>query len=475
MKQCLNNMDTSETPTPSASGTDGGPPKLSDLIKTNNDERNQWTEVRAKRPYSNGEPRTSKIRKSDNQPKTSNRFESRSDSEHEEDKDEENHANTTTTKKKPLPPIVIYGKTTDLKAFVTMLDSKVKNGFYIKNSVNNTNLFVYDKTDWNEMKNFFQNEKVRFHTYTLKEEKKHSFVLYGLEAPAPSPPNTDDYILKEIEDELVTKFGIKDAKCIRMKTKKNALFMILTAQDVSLKTLTTQVRFLHHTRISWDRLRNSKRIIQCHRCQRWGHATANCGAETRCLKCAENHWTRECSKPLDEAATCVNCKGPHPANNVECPVYIKHLENTQKQTNDPNGRRRYTDAPTPMHNAWTRNERFDAHQRPTTSEPARKPLSQQLEDAREFPRLQQTTQGIPLSTRQQTNTHSQETTHLQGGNTQIFNELIKEMHTLNSLVNMNELLRATRDLNEKLRNCHSGMDKVIAFQQFSATIESYNI
>ncbi|GBP39233.1 hypothetical protein EVAR_22637_1 [Eumeta japonica] len=35
---------------------------------------------------------------------------------------------------------------------------------------------------------------------------------------------------------------------------------------------------------------------QCHRCQLYGHAAANCHADPRCVKCLVPHWTRECPR-----------------------------------------------------------------------------------------------------------------------------------------------------------------------------------
>jgi len=44
------------------------------------------------------------------------------------------------------------------------------------------------------------------------------------------------------------------------------------------------------------------------------------------VKCAGNHWTKECKKPIDTKPTCANCGGEHPANYKGCPVYKKKQE-----------------------------------------------------------------------------------------------------------------------------------------------------
>ncbi|CAG5041693.1 unnamed protein product [Parnassius apollo] len=47
---------------------------------------------------------------------------------------------------------------------------------------------------------------------------------------------------------------------------------------------------------------------QCHRCQLYGHAAANCSAPPRCVKCLEPHNTKECPGP----------KMPNPRPLVSC-------------------------------------------------------------------------------------------------------------------------------------------------------------
>lgn len=52
-------------------------------------------------------------------------------------------------------------------------------------------------------------------------------------------------------------------------------------------------------------------IIQCRKCQLFGHPQKNCHADYRCMKCASNHSTHLCEKSNTTAATCANCGGEH--------------------------------------------------------------------------------------------------------------------------------------------------------------------
>ncbi|GBP80885.1 Nucleic-acid-binding protein from transposon X-element [Eumeta japonica] len=66
---------------------------------------------------------------------------------------------------------------------------------------------------------------------------------------------------------------------------------------------------------------------QCHRCQLYGHAAANCHADPRCVKCLIPHWTRECPRTREsgEKPSCVNCLQQHTANYRGCPKAPKFI------------------------------------------------------------------------------------------------------------------------------------------------------
>jgi hypothetical protein len=68
---------------------------------------------------------------------------------------------------------------------------------------------------------------------------------------------------------------------------------------------------------------------QCQRCQDFGHGQATCKKQPRCQLCAESHETRDhkcaiCTTPVKGKVCahtiykCVNCGGPHRANNPDC-------------------------------------------------------------------------------------------------------------------------------------------------------------
>ena len=236
-----------------------------------------------------------------------------------------------------------------------------------------------------------------------------------------------------------------------------------------------------YTKIKWERHENRKLITQCHRCQHFGHATSNCFREPRCVKCEEAHLTKDCTKDENTAATCCNCKGKHPANYRNCPVYLKKLEiiakrNTRIQqilTGEPAAPEAFTPAPPPATNPWTSGAAV--HSRG----PDFPPLPPPLQSRRQRPQTQTAERrpdsGLnpPLNNQVTVQAPSAPAMN-QNLNLNIFSELTSEMNQLNSMINLNNLLMFVKDLIKNLMSCPPDDKGLVAFT-FIQNIKSYNI
>lgn len=244
----------------------------------------------------------SQVKKSTNIP-TSNRFEPLTDLENEKDAPE------ASSKKKP-PPIIIPGKTLAGSIGTTLLANGYKDQ-HINFTTNNINIYVHNYTDHKKIKTLLNNRGIQFYTHTPANERTHAFVLRGLDCD-PDP--------NDIQEELVHRYDLEVIRVSKMITTRCPLFLVITQNNITQKQL-EKINIINYTKVSWERHQNKKIIIQCYRCQRWGHATANCQMNAKCLKCVGDHHTRECKKPDTTPATCVNCGEDHPANSIECRVY----------------------------------------------------------------------------------------------------------------------------------------------------------
>jgi hypothetical protein len=64
------------------------------------------------------------------------------------------------------------------------------------------------------------------------------------------------------------------------------------------------------------------KVIQCYKCQEFGHISKICKKENKCLHCAGNHRSIECTlKKSTSQFKCANCSGNHKANSPTCQKY----------------------------------------------------------------------------------------------------------------------------------------------------------
>ncbi|GBP67577.1 Nucleic-acid-binding protein from transposon X-element [Eumeta japonica] len=134
---------------------------------------------------------------------------------------------------------------------------------------------VPDVETFRSLNKYLIDNKVQFHTYALDDVRKLKVVIRGV----PEDINLDD-----IKSDLINQVcGLFDIR----------------------------VEAPHKRGVS----------SQCHRCQRYGHASVNCHVQPRCVKCLVPHWTSECplSKDSGDKPACANSGQEHTANYGGCP------------------------------------------------------------------------------------------------------------------------------------------------------------
>lgn len=334
------------------------------------------------------------------------------------------------------PAIVLHSKIGSHSAFFTLLDSYLQAGYYVKNTKNCTNIFVKNTEEFKKCRQILEDENISYHTYTLKEEKPHSFVLKGID----SNPTVD-----EIKYDLENRHNINIKNIFKLKNTKRGIYVIQTDNSIHLKYLSNNIRYVCHTKITWERFNKQDPWVQCRRCQKLGHSTSNCHANPACVKCGADHWSRECTKVKKEDAEthvyikCANCNGKHLAFSKECPVIqrrkqmVERIQNNRDERNNTMNSRisnkvNYVMAPSPRENAWT--------SRPTTNQ-------------RNYTEDNSATDRTGDSAVQNNIT-----------------DLMGEFNVLNELLDINKMLNLVRELNELLKGSKSEMEKFVIFNNF---------
>ena len=104
--------------------------------------------------------------------------------------------------------------------------------------------------------------------------------------------------------------------------------LITVTKETNLKQIFS-IPHIGHTKIKWETYVNKKGVAQCHRCQNFGHGTKNCNLNPRCVKCGQDHLTKDCTKTKDTPAVCANCNEQHPANYSKCTSVIDYVNKIQ--------------------------------------------------------------------------------------------------------------------------------------------------
>ncbi|GBP69712.1 Nucleic-acid-binding protein from transposon X-element [Eumeta japonica] len=173
--------------------------------------------------------------------------------------------------------------------------------------------------------------KVQFHTYALEEERKIKVVIRGIPA---------DFPVEEIKADLCDQgFPVLSVHrlCRRDGTPLWLVLAVLprTEEAKNLSRTLNKVCGLSGIRVEAPHKKGGPG--QYHRCQIYGHASANCNANPRCVKCLVPHWTRDCplSRDSEEKPSCVNCGQTHTANYRVCPKAAKFISKNRPNTKRP--------------------------------------------------------------------------------------------------------------------------------------------
>lgn len=176
--------------------------------------------------------------------------------------------------------------------------------FTAKNGAENIKLQVKNPEDYRNITSFLENEKVEFHTYQLEK----STILKAVIKNIPASTKTE-----AVKTELTEKgFNILAVSQMKDKLQTNLpLFLITLQKDDKAKDIFS-LATLCYCRVKVESYKRKGDLTQCHRCQRYGHTSLNCKAKPKCVKCARDHFTWECTKKENTPGGLSSlCEGVH--------------------------------------------------------------------------------------------------------------------------------------------------------------------
>lgn len=246
-----------------------------------------------------------------------------------------NNSHRSKASKTRCPPITVAGIGT--KHLRQLLSSKEvpQEKYNMKLIKNGVQLIVADKEQFQKSVDVLKQGQIQFFTYLPPEDTPVKIILSGLAL----------YDLEELRSELNC-YGVQPVEIKVFSVKKtdvedDVLYLLhFQKGQVKLNEL-KKIKALFSTMVSWRYfVKNKSDVVQCHRCQRYGHGKTNCNMLPLCVKCGERHETIQCKLPVKaklqdkdrsdrSRIRCANCSGNHTANFRGCPVrqdYLKQLE-----------------------------------------------------------------------------------------------------------------------------------------------------
>ncbi|GFW30708.1 nucleic-acid-binding protein from transposon X-element [Trichonephila clavipes] len=164
----------------------------------------------------------------------------------------------------------------------------------------------------------------KFYVITPKNERPIKVVIKGF----PKKANPED-IKKDLEKE-----GFEPEKVTQLVGRRTKqllpIFQVTLPRTIeNLKIF--DLKTLAHLNITVDGY-NGRGVTQCFSCNNFHHNADNCYLKARCLKCGEEHLTKDCPiKQRLETKFCINCQVyGHMANWYGCPCFPKPPKGTAK-------------------------------------------------------------------------------------------------------------------------------------------------
>lgn len=234
--------------------------------------------------------------------------------------DEEQQNNTSEDDNEKPPPIIIPN-VGDIKSMIKSFSDQIKQDNFSYKSLRDgqIRLMVKNIPCYRKIVKFLDNNNLAYHTYQLKKERSYRVVVKKLHYSTP---------IDELKTEIESK-GHKVRNITNIKTRNHReplpMFFVDLEPSQNNKDI-YEITRLYNCVVKIEPPLKTDDIVQCHRCQQFGHTKTYCRNTFICVKCGLNHPTKVCPKPPNANPKCANCLESHAASYKGCEVYRKIVQ-----------------------------------------------------------------------------------------------------------------------------------------------------
>lgn len=235
----------------------------------------------------------------------------------------------------PPPPVNVIGvqEHTKIKEILTSSNAGECKLIALKNDVWKINTSNPD--NYRNLVNYLNTQNIEWYTYEDKNDRLTKVMARGLHPTCDPTEIVDDLIQKGLQITNATNIKKKERTSneegIRStKLRGLPLFMLTFKKEEDIHKIYT-ISSILNIKVKIEAIRkNSNQIPQCKKCQGFNHTEKYCHKNIKCVKCAENHPTKDCTRDIKLPAKCTNCNGQHPASYRGCDVAVQ-LQNLRNK------------------------------------------------------------------------------------------------------------------------------------------------
>lgn len=240
-----------------------------------------------------------------------------------------------TKKTSKPPPIILYG-VDDLAKLTQLIDEVVEKNDYTYKVVSRNQLIISSNNvdKYKILIEHIRSKGLIGHTFTCKDQKCMRIVIKHLHFSTPKEAIVEaiEKTGNKVQGEIVTarKQGTKDPL--------NTFFVNIAPHNNN--KLVKDIKVIYNQKVTIEDPIRKTTVVQCKRCQQYGHSKNNCMRPYRCVKCAGPHKTTMCTIDKNTPAVCTLCSGSHPASYKGCQVYKEVLARKQTGNKQPHQKTR---------------------------------------------------------------------------------------------------------------------------------------
>ena len=208
----------------------------------------------------------------------------------------------------------------------------------ISYSTEGVKYYTSSRQDYDKLYNILKMEKVEFFSHEPRETKQIQIVVKRL------PSTVDPATLKEELENL--NFTISHVRQMTAPTqnpdgtisRRPIPIWVVTLPNNDNSQRIFNIKDINQHIVHIEAYKATPHVIQCHRCQQFGHTAKRCNMEIHCVKCGNNHIFADCpTKGPSHQPKCSNCLGQHTASYSQCPAQQAQRKALQQKLKERQG------------------------------------------------------------------------------------------------------------------------------------------